>query len=246
MLFAVIIFSANISKPTEKIVVYTIGDSMMANKDTTNGNPERGWVMMFQPFFDENYVVVENHARGGRSTKSFFNEDRWKTVVEKLKSGDYVFIQFGHNDQKIEDTNRYTEPNGLYREFLTLYVNETRAKGANPVLLTPIARRQFEANGERDLPENTHRNYAEVVRELAKTLDVPLIDSDLRTRNLLHQEGRENSKRFYMILEPGQSPKYPEGRQDNTHLNELGAIRVTQFVVEDMQKMKLPLVKYLT
>jgi lysophospholipase L1-like esterase len=243
-LLVAILFWSNAPRPAEKIVVYTIGDSTMANKDTV-GNPERGWAMMLQPFFDENYVIVENHARNGRSSKSFFDEGRWQTVLDQLKPGDYVFIQFGHNDQKIDDPKRYTDPEILFREFLTMYVNETRAKGANPVLLTQVARRKFESGGERVPPVNTHGEYAEAVREVAKTLNVPLIDVDLKSRERLFREGTENSKRLYMWLEPGQAAKFPEGLKDDTHLNEYGAQQVAQMVVSGMREVNLPIIKHL-
>ena len=141
-ILSVILLSA-LMQPDHKITVYTIGDSTMANKDTTNGNPERGWAQGLQEFFDADRVIVENHAANGRSSRSFFDEGRWKPIVDKLKPGDYVFIQFGHNDEKAEDPKRYTDPKSSYRDFLTAYVNDTRAKGAYPVLMTPLPAASF-------------------------------------------------------------------------------------------------------
>ncbi|MCL2027862.1 MAG: pectate lyase [Bacteroidales bacterium] len=238
MLFAAFLLSAN-APSTGKITVFTIGDSTMANKDTTIGDPERGWAMMFQQFFNDN-VVVENHARNGRSTKSFFDEGLWKTVLDQLTPGDYVFIQFGHNDQKNEDPRRYTDPDGSFRDFLTMYVNETRAKGAHPVLLTQVARRKFEG----ETPVNTLGDYVQAVRELARQLGVPLIDVEQQTRALLQRSGPEDSKEFYMWLNPGDSPKHPQGLQDDTHLNGLGATRVAEMVVNSMRRARLPLAEH--
>ncbi|MDR1673491.1 MAG: pectate lyase [Bacteroidales bacterium] len=226
-----------------KITVYTVGDSTMANKDTTLRNPERGWAMMFQPFFDTTMVIVENHAVNGRSSKSFMDEGKWQVVADKLQAGDYVFIQFGHNDEKSEDPKRYTDPQTTYKEFLTQYVNETRAKGAFPVLMTSIARRKF--SPETGMPLDTHGEYPVAVRELAKELDVPLIDMAVMTERMLIRMGHEDSKRIYMWLQSGQSPKFPDGLQDDTHLNEYGAFQVAQMVAGSIRAQQLPLAEYL-
>jgi len=241
-ILAAILFTA-FMQPSGKITVYTIGDSTMANKDTANCNPERGWAQGLQEFFDADRVVVENHAVNGRSSKSFFDEGRWKPIVDKLKPGDYVFIQFGHNDEKSEDPKRYTDPKGSYRDFLTMYVNETRAKGANPVLMTSIARRKYTPGSP--LPVDTHGEYTMAVRELATQLDVPVIDMAERTGRMLLSIGPEEAKRLYMWLEPGQSPRYPDGLQDDTHLNEFGAFRFAQLAVGGMRELRLPLSRYL-
>ncbi len=237
----VIIIILSFASAEKKITLFTIGDSTMANKDTTNGNPERGWAMALQQFFDASKVVVDNHAVNGRSSKSFFDEGRWKVITDKLQAGDYVFIQFGHNDEKSEDPKRYTDPQGTYKEFLTMYVNETRAKGAFPVLMTSIARRKFDGG----MPIDTHGAYLNAVRELARTLDVPMIDMAEKTRKLLLGVGPEDSKRIFMWLQPGQSPKYPNGLQDDTHLNEYGAFRIAQLVVAGIRELELPVAKYL-
>ena len=240
--FVLILLSA-FMQPSGKITVYTIGDSTMANKDTTNGNPERGWAQGLQEFFDADRVVVENHAVNGRSSKSFFDEGRWKPIVDKLNPGDYVLIQFGHNDEKSEDPKRYTDPKGSYRDFLTMYVNDARAKGAYPVLMTPIARRKFSAGSP--LPLDTHGEYTLAVRELAQQLNVPMIDMAERTGRHLLSIGPEEAKRLYMWLQPGQSSQYPDGLQDDTHLNELGAFRYAQMATGGIREQNLPLSRYL-
>lgn len=241
-IFAILLITA-FMQPSGRITVYTIGDSTMANKDTSKRNPERGWAQGLQEFFDADRVVVENHAVNGRSSKSFSDEGRWKTIVDKLKPGDYVFIQFGHNDEKSEDPKRYTDPKGAYREFLTMYVNDTRAKGAYPVLMTSIARRTF-AQGAA-LPVDTHGEYTVAVRELAQQLDVPMIDMAEQTGRLLLSIGPEESKRLYLWIEPGQTPRHPNGLQDDTHLNEFGAFRMAQLAVNGMRELRLPLARYL-
>ena len=130
----------------QKTTLYTIGDSTMANKKDPDRNPEHGWAQMLQPFFN-NDVIVVNKAVNGRSTKSFINEKRWDSIYKVLKPGDYVFIQFGHNDAKVADSTRYTNPHTTYRHNLIRFVTETRAKGAFPILFSSIARRNFNEQG---------------------------------------------------------------------------------------------------
>ncbi|GHV49218.1 rhamnogalacturonan acetylesterase RhgT [Bacteroidia bacterium] len=231
-----------LKKPENKITIYTIGDSTMANKDTTNGNPERGWAMAFQPFFEAGKVVVENHAMNGRSTKSFIDEGRWKVVADKLKKGDYVFIQFGHNDEKREDPSRYADAQGAYKTNLKRYVEETRAKKANPVLMTPIIRRTFDNNG---VLTNTHDDYPDAVRALAEELNVPLIDMEKKTRHLIQPMGPEDSKSLFMWFPAGHSAAHPNGITDNTHLNERGACLVAKEAAEGIREQNLPLAGYL-
>jgi len=127
--------------PSKLITVYTIGDSTMANKKA-EVYPETGWGQVFQNYFDAK-VKVSNHAINGRSSKSFIDEGRWKSVLDSLKRGDYVFIQFGHNDEKADKPAVYADPSTTYRKNLEKYIVETRSKGSTPILLTSIVRRKF-------------------------------------------------------------------------------------------------------
>lgn len=224
-------------KPT----IYTIGDSTMAPKDTA-GNPERGWAMALPLFFDAEKVQFENHARNGRSTKSFIDEGRWQAVVDQLKAGDYVFIQFGHNDEKEDKPLVYAAPNGAYRDNLTRFVRETQAKGAFPVLMTSIVRRAFDEKG---VLTDTHGAYPDAVRSLAKALNVPLIDMEAKSRKVIQALGDTASKRLFMWLKPGEYPRVPNGRQDNTHLVDLGAQIIAGLAVEGIKELGLPLEKAL-
>lgn len=140
------------------ITVFTIGDSTMADKKAEVA-PETGWCQALPAFMDQG-VIIKNRAVNGRSSKSFITEGRWKAVHDSLKPGDYLFIQFGHNDQKIQDTSRYSEPYTTYRHNLARFVKEAREKGATPVLFTSIVRRKFE-NG---FLMDTHGDYPVVVR----------------------------------------------------------------------------------
>ncbi|MCB2409685.1 rhamnogalacturonan acetylesterase [Hymenobacter lucidus] len=230
-LLALLAFAA---PPAAGIKVYLIGDSTMSNKEE-KAFPETGWGMPFRYFFDET-VTVDNRAQNGRSTKSFLAENRWQPVANDLKPGDYVFIQFGHNDEVPTKAN-YT-PEADFRANLLRFVLETRAKKATPVLLTPVARRKFDAAGK---IEETHAVYATIVRSLAQEQKVALIDLDAESQALLQQFGVENSKLLFNHLAPGEHPNYPAGRDDNTHFSELGARKMAQLVLADIRTLKLEL-----
>ena len=208
--------------------VYLVGDSTCAVKELAGQNPERGWGQLFQPLFDGS-VRVENHATNGRSTKSFRDEGRWAAVYDKLQPGDYVFIQFGHNDQKQNDSTRYAAPE-RYAGNLRRYVRETREKGAIPVLLTPIVRRRF-ADG---LLDDTHGPYADAVRRVAAAEGTQLIDAERLTRAWVSSLGEEASRAYYMWVEPGTSPRWPDGRRDDTHLNVRGARAVARMIAAQL------------
>lgn len=210
----------------KKITVFTIGDSTMANKKAEVA-PETGWCQVFSTFVDQT-VEIKNRAVNGRSTKSFLAEGRWKSVLDSLKEGDYVFIQFGHNDEKIQDSTRYTEPFTSYRKNLERFVRESRGKGANPILFTPIVRRKFE-NG---FLSDTHGNYPVVVRQVAAEENVPLIDLQLLTAGAVTVLGDEVSKGIYLWTSP--TEKFPEGRKDDTHLKVEGATLVAKLAAQQL------------
>jgi len=231
-----------VSKDPHKTTIYTIGDSTMANKDTTNNNEEHGWGQVLTTYFDTSQVEIENHAKDGRSSKSFVNEGRWDAILEKLKAGDYVFIQFGHNDEKIEQDKLYTDPKSTYPEYLTKFVSETRERGAHPVLMTSIVRRKFSMDGTL---ENTHGEYPDAVRKLARELDVPMIDMEAKSRELVLSKGIEKSKDIYLWLEKGESKRYPNGREDNTHLSKYGALSIAKLAIEGIKESNLPISKFI-
>jgi lysophospholipase L1-like esterase len=141
------------------ITINIFGDSTMADK-IPEVYPETGWCQVLDDYFDES-VTISNHAVNGRSSRSFIDENRWQLVLDSLKPGDFVFIQFGHNDEKEYDPERYTTPFGTYTENLHRFISETVERGAMPVLFTPIVRRKFFESG---LLEHTHGDYPEAVR----------------------------------------------------------------------------------
>jgi len=215
-------------RPGKKITIWMIGDSTMSIKEKKT-YPETGWGMPFVYFWDST-VTIENLAKNGRSTSSFRNEGLWQIVLEKAAEGDYVFIQFGHNDEVPTKKTYTTETE--FKNNLRQYVSEARSKKTIPILLTPMARRKFDANGK---IEGTHDVYSQIVRDVAREEKVVLFDMDKITQQLYQQFGVENSKLLFMQLKPSEHPNYPDGRDDNTHFNELGARLIAQLVLTEIR-----------
>lgn len=223
----------------QRPVIYMIGDSTMANKSLKNGNPERGWGHVLQGFFTPD-IVVDNHALNGRSSLSFRN-NHWKAVYENLKKGDYVFIQFGHNDQK-KKPDRYSDPDTAYKDNLRFYINQTREKGATPVLFTSIIRRKF---GEDGKLIDTHGRYIPACKEVAQEMNVVCIDLNNSTETLVNELGDEASKELFMWIAPGICPQYPEGREDDTHLRAKGARTIARMAVDSLEQKVPALAPYI-
>lgn len=234
-----LLISLNIS--AQKITIYGIGDSTMADKIKPNENPERGWLQVFPAFVSKELRVI-NKAVNGRSTKSFINEKRWDSIYNVLKPGDYVFIQFGHNDEKLEDSTRYTNPHTAYRYNLIRFVKESRGKGAIPVLFSSIARRSF---NDRGVLTGTHGDYPLEARLVAQEYKVPFIDLEYLTEQLEIAYGPEKSKVLHLHYKAGEISYYPEGKSDDTHLSVKGATEVAGIVIEELKKMNLKLNKYI-
>jgi lysophospholipase L1-like esterase len=192
----------------------------------------------FFPELLKEHITLENHAVNGRSTKSFIDEGRWQAVFDSLRQGDYVFIQFGHNDQKSEDPARYAAPQTAYRHNLERFISETRQKNATPVLFTSIVRRKFDDTGRLT---DTHGDYPPAAREVASAMQVTLIDLEQLTRNLVEGTGDEASKAIYLWTEP--SERFPKGRQDDTHLSLEGARQVSWMAGEELKKKGLDFLK---
>lgn len=222
-LFSLLLFGFSSEK--EGITIFTIGDSTMANKTKADHRWERGWAMMLPEYFLPG-VKIDNQAVNGRSSKSFINGGRWQKVVDQIKPGDYVFIQFGHNDNK-PDSTIHTDAETSFKANLTRFVSESREKGATPVLFTSIVRRAFSSDGKL---RDTHGRYVEVVRELASQLKVPCIDLNASTRELVEEMGEDASKSLF---------NWGDGKQDNTHLNGVGARKVARMALEEI-KTKIP------
>ena len=256
------LMAATASRPT---TIFIIGDSTAANKDISGGKQERGWGMALQCFFDDN-ILIDNHAVNGRSSLSFINEGRWDKVLEKLRPGDYVIIQFGHNDEKPK-ADRHTDPGSTFDYNLAKYVRETREKGGIPVLMNCVVRRNFFVQApendddeklrtttfkdgvkmvEGDSLIDTHGLYRVAPRDVAQRMNCHFIDANAITHQLEQGLGREASKKLHMWFLPGEEPSVPDGRQDNTHYNIYGA-HVVASLLADALCEEIPLLsKYRT
>lgn len=245
----------------KRITIFMVGDSTMANKDISGGKVERGWGMMLCNYFTDD-VVVDNHAKNGRSSKSFIDEGLWDKVLERITPGDYVFIQFGHNDEK-DAVARHTEPGTTFDAALRRYVVETREKGGIPVLFNAVVRRKFYREGDDSVDDeslrdtkyadekinsdtliDTHGAYLLSPLNVAKELNVPFVDANRVTHDLEQGMGAIGSRRLHMWFRPGEEPSVPEGRQDNTHYNVYGANLVASLLVDEIARQVPALKKH--
>lgn len=213
--------------------IYYAGDSTVQYNDYTT-YPQTGMDQTLGLFLKPE-VVVDNHAKNGRSTKSFIDEGRVAFIYDKIKAGDFLFVQFGHNDEKSEDKARYTDPQGEFIDNLMRFANAARNKGAYPVFITPLERRCFDEQG--NLKEGMHGPYVEGVKLAAKKFDVPYIDLNAMSRELLKDTGMSDSAKLYMQLEAGQYENYPEGMKDNTHLTYTGAVEFSKLVAKGLHEL---------
>jgi N-acyl-D-amino-acid deacylase len=223
-----------------KVTLHLAGDSTMAEK-LASKRPETGWGEMLQAHFQEDRVVVRNYAKNGRSTRTFISEGLWDGLLTNVREGDYVFVQFGHNDQPKEKVDRYTSPKD-YKANLARFIADTRARKAFPVLMTPVARRRFDPSGAH---QDTHAEYPDLVRAVARETNTPLLDLHRESGRVLGQYGPVGSVELFLQLKPGENANYPEGVADNTHFSLKGAAVMAGLVVEALRAAALPIVREL-
>jgi lysophospholipase L1-like esterase len=230
-----------LAAPQKPITIYLAGDSTMAPKEA-KARPETGWGERLQQHFDSTQVRIDNRARNGRSSKSFITEGLWKRIADSLETGDYVFIQFGHNDESPDKgPERYTTPSE-FRANLLRMIADVRARNANPVLLTSVARRKFDKTGK---TVDTHGEYPAVVRALAAEQHVPLLELLASTDSLLARFGPDSSRALFNQLKPGENANYPAGVEDNTHFSPRGAELVADLAVRAIRFANLPVASLL-
>lgn len=227
--FALLFFSALLPEKGN-ITIWMCGDSTMSIKES-RAYPETGWGMPFAYFWDSSVTVI-NKAKNGRSTQSFINEGLWQSVISNAAAGDYVFIQFAHNDE-VPTKKTYTTPD-QFRGNLVRFITEAKAKKTIPVLFTPVGRRKFDSTAH---IVETHAEYSAIIREVAARQQVTLIDMDKYTMALYEKMGVENSKLLFLHLRPAQHPNYPEGKEDNTHFSELGARMVAEIALQEIRQL---------
>ena len=235
LVLALCCIALNAFAQTNRLTVHMIGDSTMANKPVIPGNPERGWGQMLPMYFKDS-VRVENYAQNGRSSKSFIAEGRWDKVIAALKPGDFVIIQFGHNDEKTNDANRGTAPFGEYMTNLVRFIRESREHKATPILATPVARRKFDNKGTL---VDTHGDYPKAVRAIATEQKTPLLELCAATEKLLQQLGPESSKRLFRWIPADEFGPGSKSWEDDTHFNAYGASRVCDLAVVEIEA-KIP------
>ena len=213
--------------------IFWAGDSTVAtNKASTF--PQTGIGQAFDRYTAMD-VAICNRAVNGRSTKSFIDEQRLAPIYNEITKGDFLFIQFGHNDEKINDPSRYTDPHGEFIINLGKFVNAARNKGAYPVFITSVERRHFDENGV--LKPADHTEYAQGMREAADKYDVPLIDLFKMSREFLEKTGDEESRKYYMNLAPGEASWAPEGKIDNSPLKYEGAMLYAGMIAKGLKEI---------
>ena len=225
-----------LAAPARPVAIHLAGDSTMAAKRPEK-RPETGWGEFLGAAFDSTRVRVVNHAQNGRSTRTFIAEGRWQAIVDSLRPGDWVFIQFGHNDQSKDKVDRYTPPDD-FRHNLERMVRDARTKGATPVLLTPVMRRRFDSTGTF---YDVHGEYPELTRRVSYELGVPLVDMHRSSERLLRAYGPHRSRSLFLQLSPGEHPNYPRGVDDNTHFSPDGARAMAQLVIDAIAESGLSL-----
>lgn len=216
-----------------KPMIYWAGDSTVKQNDITS-YPQTGIGQGFSLYVKKG-IFIDNRAENGRSTKSFIDEGILDTIERDIKKGDFLFIQFGHNDEK-PDEERHTEPYGSFQDNLRRYIKAASDKGAYPVLITALYRRLFQENGSLLIPD-THGSYPEAMIQLGKECQAPVIDLCTLSRELIEKTGPEPSKSWFMHLPEGRYPNYPEGKEDNTHLTYEGCVVFAGLIAEELRKL---------
>lgn len=228
--------SIQIEPANDVPTLWLCGNSTVVDQDY---EPWASWGQMITRWFTDE-VAVANYAESGETATSFIAAGRLKKIVSLMKDGDYIFMEFGHNDQKEKRPGSGAFYNYVYA--LKQFVDEARAKGVTPVFVTPTQRRSFDKNGK---IQETHANYPEAMRWVAKDLGVPLIELHEMTRTFFETLGVEESKRALVHYPAKTYPGQQTAFEDNTHFNPYGAYEISKMMVEGMKSLSLPIVKYL-
>jgi lysophospholipase L1-like esterase len=213
--------------------IFWASDSTVQTNDVTT-YPMTGIGQAFILYTKEGNFVM-NYAKNGRSTKSFMDEGRLDAIDREIGEGDFLFIQFGHNDEKDNDPTRYTEPFSTFMDNLEIYINVARRHNAYPVLITPLERRCFV--DEKHLGMGAHSDYVAAIKQTAEKNNVPLVDLYSMSRNAMKKAGEKESRKWYMNFDSGLYKNYPEGKDDNTHLREDGAVLYAGLVAKGLKDL---------
>lgn len=216
-----------------KIRIFIAGDSTAQSYNEEKDGLIKGWGQMLEKYFTDDIQVI-NHAIGGRSTKTFINEGRWDRLLSEVKAGDYVFIQFGHNDASTRPERHASYED--YENNLSKFIHDVRSKDAYPVLLTSVVMRTFK---DGNLVDDRLKGYPVITRKVAKEQAVPLIDINLKTRDFITMLGDSASIPYYRWVEAGIDHAKPDGLKDDTHMMDKGATQVASFVTESVRELNL-------
>ncbi|MDQ8204955.1 Ig-like domain-containing protein [Pelagicoccus sp. SDUM812003] len=224
-------------KVSEATSIYVVGDSTVASYNS-GSYPQKGWGQILQSFLYDGEFVVNNRAIGGRSSRSFIEEGRWESVKAELSEGDYVFVQFGHNDRDWNKAERYT-PVPDYKVYIAQYVNEARELGAIPVLVTPMVMNAWRNDSMRNVFTEDGNDYAGAMKEVGVELGVDVIDLNAKSHAFFSGLSYEyNARFFYNTYVEGEYPNFPSGNNDGTHFQEMGAIYMAKFIAEGIREQQ--------
>ncbi|MBC6905521.1 hypothetical protein DWB84_08645 [Saccharophagus sp. K07] len=219
----------------ENVRVFVVGDSTVANYNSSQA-PMTGWGQILHHFFYSDSVAINNRAIGGRSSRSFYQEGRWQGVVNELNAGDYVLIQFGHNDRDFSKAERYTPP-ADFQTYLRMYVNEARNKGAIPVFVTPMVMNAYNNGQLRNVFTESGNDYRGAMVAVAQEMNVALLDLNQRSFELIRSVGQNYATRFiFMGLQAGEYANYPDGANDGTHFQEMGAVEMAGLITQALRE----------
>ncbi|MCH8686181.1 rhamnogalacturonan acetylesterase [Pedomonas mirosovicensis] len=238
--FAALLLAVLAAAPAQAATIHIAGDSTAATYEARR-YPQTGWGQMLHCALDDT-VTVRNHARGGRSTRTFINEGRLDRIAEEIKPGDTLLIQFGHNDANTVKIERYADPMGAYRSNLARMIAVARSAGAQPVLITPVIRR----NWKDGRVQADFTPWSNAARQLARELNVPLIDLEQDSRKWVEAAGEEGSKRYFLHYTAADAvPAFPKGIDDDTHFSEIGARGIAEIVARDLKALGLPVSQHI-
>ncbi|WP_390407402.1 rhamnogalacturonan acetylesterase [Lacticaseibacillus jixiensis] len=221
------------------VTLFIAGDSTAAKK-LTERRPETGWGECLQGFFDPARVTVDNRALNGRSSKSFIAQGHLKEIEQVIQPGDYMFIQFGHNDQKLSDPQRGTHAFGDYQDYMRQYIQVAKAHQATPILLTSVTRRKYLADGS-TLDPQAVGDFPEATRQIAQAEGLVCLDMFVETQAFLSQFPPAETTKFFMNFASGVYSNYPAGSDDNTHSRPAGALLNAWLVAKALRNSPSPL-----
>ncbi len=212
--------------------IFLAGNSTVVDQDS---EPWASWGQMITRFFGDK-VCFANYAESGERADTFIKAGRLKKALSQMKEGDYMFVEFGHNDQKLKGPGC-----GAYYSFamnLKIFIDEVRAKGATPIFVTPTQRRSFDSDGH---IRETHEDYPDAMRDVAKREGVQVIELHDMTRTLYETLGVDNSRKAFVHYPANTFPNQPKALEDNTHFNPYGAYQIAKCVIEGMRELNFPL-----